>query len=85
MGAAPLSFLFGEMICYFKSLKAVCVGIHLRTIEVDLARVLMFSVSFFCVLPGSPDMRACRADSESVRKTAFLGLLFQRNGSIQQH
>ena len=33
----------------------------------------MFSVSFFCVVSGSPDTRACRADSESVRKTAFLG------------
>ena len=33
----------------------------------------MFSVSFFCVVSGSPDMRACRADSEPVRKTAFLG------------
>ena len=33
----------------------------------------MFSVSFFCVVSCSPDMRACRADSESVRKTAFLG------------
>ena len=33
----------------------------------------MFSVSFFCLVSGSPDMRACRADSESVRKTAFLG------------
>ena len=33
----------------------------------------MFSVSFFCVVSGSPDMRACRAESESVRKTAFLG------------
>ena len=36
----------------------------------------MFSVSFFCVLSGSPDMRSCRADSESVRKTAFLGFSF---------
>ena len=26
-----------------------------------------------CVVSGSPDMRACRAESESVRKTAFLG------------
>ena len=33
----------------------------------------MFSVSFFCVVSGSPDMRACTAESESVRKTAFLG------------
>ena len=33
----------------------------------------MFSVSFFCAVSGSPDMKACRADSESVRKTAFLG------------
>ena len=33
----------------------------------------MFSVSFFCVVSGSPDMRACKTDSESVRKTAFLG------------
>ena len=33
----------------------------------------MFSVSFFCVVSGSSDMRACRADNESVRKTAFLG------------
>ena len=33
----------------------------------------MFSVSFFWVVSGSPDMRACRADSESVRKTPFLG------------
>ena len=33
----------------------------------------MFSVSFFCVVTGSPDMRTCRADSESVRKTDFLG------------
>ena len=33
----------------------------------------MFSVSFFCVMSGSPDIRACRADSESVRETAFLG------------
>ena len=32
----------------------------------------MFSVSFFCVVSGSSDMRACRADNESVRKTAFL-------------
>ena len=31
----------------------------------------MFSVSFFCVVSGSSDMRACRADNESVRKTAF--------------
>ena len=33
----------------------------------------MFSVSFFCVVSGSPDMTACKADNESVRKTAFLG------------
>ena len=33
----------------------------------------MFSVSFFCIVSGSPDMRACRADSKFVRKTAFLG------------
>ena len=34
----------------------------------------MFSVSFFCVVSGSPDIWAYRADSvESVRKTAFLG------------
>ena len=33
----------------------------------------MFSVSFFCVVSGSSDMRAFRADNESVRKTAFLG------------
>ena len=33
----------------------------------------MVSVSFFCVVSGSPDMRVCRADSESVKKTAFLG------------
>ena len=33
----------------------------------------MFSVSFVCVASGSRDMRACRADSESVRKAAFLG------------
>ena len=33
----------------------------------------MFSVRFFCVVSGSSDMRACRADNESVRKTAFLG------------
>ena len=26
----------------------------------------MFSVSFFCVVSGSSDMRACRADNESV-------------------
>ena len=31
----------------------------------------MFSVSFFCVVSGSPDMMACMADNESVRKTAF--------------
>ena len=33
----------------------------------------MFSVSFFCVVSGSPDIRACRTDKESVSKTAFLG------------
>ena len=33
----------------------------------------MFSVGFFCVVSGSPDMMACRTQSESVRKTAFLG------------
>ena len=33
----------------------------------------MFSVSFFCVVPSSPDMRACRAECEPVRKTAFFG------------
>ena len=33
----------------------------------------MFSVSFFSVVSGSPDKRACGAESESVRKTAFLG------------
>ena len=33
----------------------------------------MFSVSYVCVVSGSPDMRVCRADSESVRKTASLG------------
>ena len=33
----------------------------------------MFSVSFLCVVSGSSDMRACRADNESVRKIAFLG------------
>ena len=32
----------------------------------------MFSMSFFYVVPGSPDVRACRAESESVRKTVFL-------------
>ena len=26
----------------------------------------MFSVSFFCVVSGSSDMRACRADNEVV-------------------
>ena len=37
----------------------------------------MFSVSSFgVIMPGSPDMRACRADSESVRKTAFVGFFF---------
>ena len=51
----------------------VCAGIHWRTTWVVWARVLMFSVSFFCVVSGSSDMRACRADNESVRKTAFLG------------
>ena len=35
-------------------------------------------MSFFCVVSGSPDMRACRAESESVRKTAFLGFSFVR-------
>ena len=39
----------------------------------------MFSVSFFCVVSGSPD-RVCRADSESVRKS--LGLLFPRNDGL---
>ena len=33
----------------------------------------MFSVKFFGVVSGSPHMRACGADIESVRKTAFLG------------
>ena len=33
----------------------------------------MFSVSFFSIISCSPDIRACKADSESVRKTAFLG------------
>ena len=51
----------------------VCAGMHWRTIQLDWARSLMFSVSFFCIVSSSPDMRACRADSESVRKTAFLG------------
>ena len=32
-----------------------------------------FFFFFFCVVSGSPDMSACRAGSESVRKTAFLG------------
>ena len=52
-------------------LMPVCAGIHWRTTQVVWERVLMFSVSFFCVVSGSPDTRACRADSESVRKTAF--------------
>ena len=51
----------------------VCAGIHRRTTQVVRARVLMFSVSFFCFVSGSPDMRAYRAESESVGKTAFLG------------
>ena len=33
----------------------------------------MFSVSFIDFVSGSPDMRPCKVDSESVRKTAFLG------------
>ena len=33
----------------------------------------MFPLIFFGVMSGSSDMRACRADSESLRKTAFLG------------
>ena len=33
----------------------------------------MFSVSFCSVSSCSPDVRAGKADSESVRKTAFLG------------
>ena len=32
----------------------------------------MFSMNFFCVVSASPDMRTCRAESEFVRKTAFL-------------
>ena len=40
----------------------------------------MFSVSFFCVVSDSPGMRACRADSESVRKTASVG--FSSNGMM---
>ena len=35
--------------------------------------MLMSSVGFFCVVPGSPDTRARRADSQSVRENAFLG------------
>ena len=54
-------------------LMPVWAGIHWRTTQVVWPRVLMFSVSFFCVVSGSPDMGACRADSESVRKIAFLG------------
>ena len=54
-------------------LMPVCVGVHWRTIQVVRARVLLFSMSFFCIVSGPPDMKACRADSESVRKTAFLG------------
>ena len=33
----------------------------------------MFSVRFFCVVLGSPDMGACRAGRESVGRTAFFG------------
>ena len=39
----------------------------------------MFSVSFFCVVSGSPDMRACRADRESVRRIAFFGFFSHDN------
>ena len=52
--------------------------------------VLMFSVSFFCVVSGSPDLRACRADNEFVRKTAFLGfsshemMVFVAFGKLQK-
>ena len=68
--------VFCKLICYFFlsfSLMSVCAGIHWRITQAALARVLMFPVSFFCLVSGSPDMRACRAASEAVRKTAFLG------------
>ena len=66
---------FCELICYFISLMPVCTGIHWRTTQVVWARVLMFSVSFFCIVSGSPDMRACRVDSESVSLARILMLL----------
>ena len=70
IGVAPFPFLL--LICYFISPNAGVRWYPLKNNTVR-ARVLMFSVSFFCVVSGSPDMRACRTASESVRKTAFLG------------
>ena len=67
----------------FVSLSAVslphtpeCARIHRRTIKVDRASMLMFSMSFFDVSSVSSNGRLCRADSESMKETAFLGLLF---------
>ena len=51
----------------------VCTGIYRRTMRVNWAKVLIFSVSFFVNMSASPNMTASRADSDSVRKTAFLG------------
>ena len=40
------------------------------------------SCELLLVVSGSPDMRACRADSESVRKTAFLGFFYDERVSV---
>ena len=69
MGVALFPFLLlrADLPFHFPECRCVLVSTE------ELHRVLMFSVSFFCVVSGSSDMRACRADNESVRKTAFLG------------
>ena len=75
MGAAPLYFFFDEMIYYFNPLNAGVCWYPLKNNTDRLARVLMSSVSFFCVPAGLPGMKVCRVDSESARKTVFFSSL----------
>ena len=73
MGVALFPSFFCELICNFISPNAGVCWYPLKNYIGSLSEGVDVLCELLFVVSGSPDMRACRADNESVRKTAFLG------------
>ena len=70
MGLLLFPSFFCELICYIISPNAGVCWYPLKNNTGSLSEGADVSVSFFCVVSGSPDMGACRAESDP-KKAVF--------------